>query len=290
MRIEKEHNRIPQDCIERFIPDHTLQDTVFSGMGIRTGGLSTAREGFVITRPGKRPYHILIITISGKGKFLMEDNSTVITGPGDIFFSHAGGQGHIHQSETVPWVFFWLQFNTDSNWFVPPFGDWGIIQGNSPDNTRRLGGILESIFDEELFIHDETNRLQRLYAELFMVYLQRELRIGGNESFNHYRNRFNELWQAVVASPDKAWTLQTMGRFVGLSRAQLSRVCVLLYKKSPGEKVKEIRMEHVLSLLRHFDCQISEAAERAGYRNTSNFSAAFRKYFGYSPREAAKLF
>ena len=289
MRIEKEHNRIPQGCAERFIPSHVLKDTIFSGMGIRTGGLSSAQEGFAIARPGKRMYHILIMTISGEGKFILEDNSTVISGPGDIFFSHANGQGHIHKPQASPWVFFWLQFSTVQNWLVPPFEDWGLIPGNGSTSAVRLSGILESILDEELFIHEETNRLQRLYTELFMIHLRRELRIGDNDRFSRYRNRFNQLWQTIASSPDRTWTLKTMSNFVGLSRAQFSRVCVLLYRKSPGEKAKEIRMEYAFSLLRHFDCQISEAAERAGYRNMSNFSAAFRKYFGYPPREAARL-
>ena len=289
MRIEKDHNRIPQGSSERFIPSHILKDAIFSGMGIRIGGLSSAQKGFIITRQKKRTYHILIMTISGKGKFHMEDNTTVISGPGDIFFSHANGQGHIHQPEASPWVFLWLQFGTDQSWLMPPFADWGHIPCHSSSNIFRLSEILESILDEELFIFPETNRLQRLYAELFMIYLQRELRIQDNAHLNRYRNRMNQLWQAVAVSPDKTWTLETMSHFVGLSRAQLSRVCTLLYQKSPGEKVKEIRMEHVFSLLRYFDCQVSEASERAGYNNLSNFSAAFRKYFGCSPRDVAKL-
>ena len=122
-----------------------------------------------------------------------------------------------------------------------------------------------------------------------MIYFQQELDIRDNDRLNRYRNRLNQLWQTIAASPNKTWTLTAMSRFVGLSRAQLSRVCVLLYRKSPGEKVKEIKMEYAFSLLRHFDCRVSEAAERVGYENMTNFSAAFKKHFGYSPREAAGL-
>ena len=136
MRIEKEYNCIPQGCTERFIPSHVLKDTVFMDMGIRIGGLSFAQDGFLITRPEKRAYHIFIMTVSGKGKFIMEDNNTVISGPGDIFFSHADGQGHIHQPELSPWVFFWLQFGTAQNWLIPPFRDWGFIQGHGLNLTH----------------------------------------------------------------------------------------------------------------------------------------------------------
>ena len=291
MRILKENDRIPQGCIERFIPSHVLKDTVFSDMGIIIGGISFAQEGFVITRPGKRKYHICIMTISGNGEFIMEDNSTIISGPGEIFFSNANGQGHIHKPKTIPWVVFWLRFDVDKNWLIPPFGNCGIISANNQNNAIKLSGILESILDEELYIHPEMHRLQRLYAELFMIYFQQLLSIqtGSTKRFDRYRNRLNKLWQAIITSPGEAWLLEDMCKFAGFSRAHLSRICELLYQKSPGEKVKEIKMEHALSLLQYFDYPVSEVAERVGYMNMSNFSTAFKKYFGYPPKDTVKM-
>ncbi|MDR2552150.1 MAG: AraC family transcriptional regulator [Treponema sp.] len=290
MLIDRPYNRIPPGCIERFIPSHVLNDAIFKGMGIRAGGLSSARKGFVIRRPRNRGYHILIVTISGGGKFTMEDAASVETGPGDSFFSHDGGQGHIHEPLTSPWVFIWLQFSTGEHWLVPPFGDWGIIPGHSlgggAEGAAGLSRILESILNEELYLHEEANRIRQLYAELFMISLRQGLHPGGDYHRLRYRNQLNRLWQAAARSPAEPWTLEKMSRFAGLSRARLSRVCRDLYGKAPGEKVKEIRMEHALSLLRHFDCLVSEAAELTGYENMSNFSAAFKKYFGYSPRKA----
>ena len=124
-----------------------------------------------------------------------------------------------------------------------------------------------------------------------MIYFQQALstHIGNTKRFDRYRNRLTKLWQAITTSPDKIWTLEDMSDFAGFSRAQLSRICVLLYQKSPGEKAKEIKMEHAFSLLRYFDYQVSEVAEKVGYMNMSNFSAAFKKHFGFSPKEAARL-
>jgi AraC-like DNA-binding protein len=287
MRIVKDYNRIPQSCTERFIPAGALVNTIFAAMGIRIGGITTAREGFFIKRPGNRDYHILIVTISGEGIFRMEDEQTALSGPGDIYFSNAGGQGHEHLSGKKPWIFLWLQFRHECNWLIPPFTDWGIVRGNSQENAWKLHSILESILNEELYIHEARNRLQQLYAELFMLYLQRELHIPQNIRLGRHHAKLNQLWQNITTSPGKVWRLEEMSKFSGISRAQLSRVCMALYNKSPGEKVREIKLEHAQALLRHFDCQVWEVAELVGYENTSNFSAAFKKYFGYSPRETA---
>jgi AraC-like DNA-binding protein len=287
MRIVKAYNRIPQDCIERFIPSHILQDTIFSRMGIRHGGISTFHEGSFIKRPGNRDYHIVILTVSGAGSFTMEDDRSVIAVPGDIFFSHAGGQGHIHLPHTAPWIILWLQIESTCSWLIPPFEDWGIIPVSSEERALRLYGIQKSIIDEELYTHQDGNRVQQLYAELFMVYLQRELHIQQYGGLGRYQAKLNQLWQSIASSPDKPWLLKDMSKFAGMSRAQLYRLCLTLYRKPPGEKVREIKMEHAQALLRHFDCQVTEAAERVGYENTSNFSAAFKKHFGYPPRETA---
>jgi AraC-like DNA-binding protein len=287
MKIIREFNRIPQDCIERFIPSHMLRDTLFSSMGIRHGGISTFHEGSLINRPGNRNYHIIILTVSGRGTFTMEDDRSVISAPGDIFFSHARGQGHIHLPHTTPWTILWLQIDSTCNWLIPPFEDWGIIPVSSTERSALLYGIQNSIIDEELYTHEDQNRIQRLYAELFMIYLQQELHIRRHYGLDRYQIKLNQLWQSIASSPGKAWSLKDMSKFAGISRAQLSRLCLTLCRKSPGEKVREIKMEHAQALLRHFDCQVAEVSERVGYENTSNFSAAFKKYFGYPPREAA---
>jgi AraC-like DNA-binding protein len=285
MRIIKDDNRIPQSCVERFIPRHVLEDTIFSQVGLESGGLSTSDRGFLITRTGNRDYHILILTISGKGKFTMEDDNSVITGAGDIFFSHARGQGHVHQPHETPWSFVWVRFYAAYNWFLPPFGDWGIIPNVAKENALQIYHVLESILNEELYIREDGKRIQHLYAELFMIYLQRELQIRNDYRLGRYRANLNHLWQTIAASVNKNWNLEAMGKFAGLSRAQLSRICRSLYHKSPGEKVREIKMEYAQAMLRHFDCQVSEVAELTGYESMSNFSAAFKKYFGYAPRD-----
>ncbi|MDL2230131.1 AraC family transcriptional regulator [Treponema sp. OttesenSCG-928-L16] len=288
MRIIREYNRIPQKCSERFIPSHMLNAGIFAQMGVINGGISTFYGGSFIKRPGGRDYHILILTISGEGKFTMEDERSLISRAQDIFFSHAGGQGHIHHPNTDPWTFLWLQIDTNCSWLIPPFNDWGIIPVSTAERASRLHGIQESILNEELNINDEGRRVQELNAELFMIHLQRELHMQQDPRLARYQIKMNQLWKTVAGSVNLPWNLEDMSASTGISRAHLSRLCTAMYRKSPGEKVREIKMEHAKSLLEYFDCQVSDVSEVVGYENTSNFSAAFKRHFGYSPREAAR--
>jgi AraC-like DNA-binding protein len=286
MKIIRERTHIPQGNIERFIPSSMLTDIFFTKIGIRNGGLNILHRGCLIERPENRAYHIINITIAGEGMYMMEDGSSSLSKPGYIFFSHAGGQGHKHWPYITPWRTIWLQVNSSCNWLIPPFSDWGLIKTNSPENAIRLYAILEAIINEDLYRYDEWNRVQYLSAEMFMIYLQRELQIHRNYRLGRYQTKLNQLWQNIAVSLDERWDMKKMCDFAGMSRAHLSRLCTALYQKSPGAKVREIKMEHAYTLFHHFDYQVSEVAELVGYENASNFSIAYKKYFGHSPRKA----
>jgi len=73
-------------------------------MNIIQGGISILVEGFNARRTANRDYHIVSITLSGSGEYLMEDGSQIVTKGKDMYFSHADGQGHVHRpSGQEPW-------------------------------------------------------------------------------------------------------------------------------------------------------------------------------------------
>lgn len=257
-------------------------------MGVINGGISTLHDDFFARRTSCRSYHILIITVAGEGEFLMEDGTEVISRPGDMFFSNASGQGHIHRPHgKEAWEILWLQLSADASWFVPPTSDWQITKCMS---LPKLHYCLDSILYEDLWNENESSQVKNLQAELFFIYLRREIdNFSEWGRYINYRTKFNQLWSEVASSLDKPWNLDMLCSYMGVGRAHLSRLCQLFYKTSPAEKVKGIKMEHARALLLNFECPVSEVAEFVGYDNFSTFSTAFHKYFGYSPREAMKL-
>jgi AraC-like DNA-binding protein len=48
----------------------------------------------------------------------------------------------------------------------------------------------------------------------------------------------------------------------------------------------ELRMQAALTLLQTMDLSIGDIAERIGYGEPTNFTAAFKKHFGSLPRDA----
>lgn len=252
-------------------------------MSILQGGISTLVSGFCARRPAYREYHILSITLSGSGEYLMENGQKIITKEQDLYFSHADGQGHIHRPVgKVPWKLIWLQISKENSWLVPPSQDWAL---RTTPYANRLRYYLEDMFAEELENASERSTIQQLYAQLFFLTLQRELQENSDPGLLRYKQSFSKLWMQVSASLEQRWSLDDLCKEVDLSPAHFSRLCHVFYRKSPGMKVRELKMEHARSLLQNIDCPISQVAEVIGYESTSTFSTAFSHYFHLSPSD-----
>lgn len=217
----------------------------------------------------------------------MEDGQRIITKEQDLYFSHADGQGHTHRPiGKEPWKLIWLQIAKENTWLIPPSQDWAL---RSTPYAKRLAVCLEEIFKEEIEDADDGFAVQQQYAQIFFLTLQRELQQTRDSSLVRYKQSFSKLWMKVTTSLDQSWELENLCQEVDLSPAHFSRLCHVFYQKSPGAKVRELKMEHAKALLQNLDCPVSQVAEFIGYESTSTFSSAFSKYFGYSPRKSRTI-
>ena len=78
------------------------------------------------------------------------------------------------------------------------------------------------------------------------------------------------------------YSVTSMARNCGVSTRQLERFFVELHGKSPRSWLQELRMQRALELMR--DCTpVKEASYVLGYKNSTHFGHAFKKFFGISP-------
>lgn len=69
----------------------------------------------------------------------------------------------------------------------------------------------------------------------------------------------------------------------GLGQRKLKEGFVELFGLVPSVYLHEARLQFGLFLLRHTDKTIKEIAAACGYRERSNFSRAFKQFFGVAP-------
>jgi AraC-like DNA-binding protein len=83
-------------------------------------------------------------------------------------------------------------------------------------------------------------------------------------------------------------SVEVLSRRVGLNQCKLKKLFHYFFQSTPYSLVLDFRMTHAYQLLDSTKCQVAVAAEMTGYSHASNFSAAFIKHFGISPKEISK--
>jgi len=83
-------------------------------------------------------------------------------------------------------------------------------------------------------------------------------------------------------------SIKELSKRVGTNQFKLKKLFHHFFNNTPYGLLLEIRMTHAYRLLESTHCQVSMAAERVGYHYASNFSAAFIKHFGISPKTLQK--
>lgn len=75
---------------------------------------------------------------------------------------------------------------------------------------------------------------------------------------------------------------------LNVSASHFGRLCVEHLGKTPMQIVACLRMERVAEALRETDDSLGVLPDRMGYATPFALSAAFKKYFGKSPRDYRK--
>jgi AraC-like DNA-binding protein len=85
--------------------------------------------------------------------------------------------------------------------------------------------------------------------------------------------------------PDQPWTVETLARDAGVSRAAFARRFVSLTGEPPMAYLTSWRLGLAADLLCEPDITIAEVAQRVGYGSAFALSAAFKRERGVSPQQ-----
>jgi YesN/AraC family two-component response regulator len=88
-----------------------------------------------------------------------------------------------------------------------------------------------------------------------------------------------------VSSPD--FSVEHLGRELGISRAYLYKKIVALTGKSPLEFIRSIRLQHAAQLLERSQLTVAEIAYQVGFNNPKYFSRYFKEEFNMLPSQYA---
>ena len=163
-----------------------------------------------------------------------------------------------------------------------------ILHLKSAANREWLDTILRRMVSESaLALPGQPAVLSRMTEVLFVEVLRSwidSLRPGEGGWLGALGDpQIGKALQLIHEQPDRSWTLQELGRRVGLGRSAFSA----RFSKLVGEPMNRYliahRMEEAASVLESTDEAVSEVAARVGYETGSAFSKLFRRHHGMSP-------
>ena len=89
--------------------------------------------------------------------------------------------------------------------------------------------------------------------------------------------------QSIHDQPNKAWTVQSMARTAGMSRARFADRFGALVGVPPIEYLTRWRLMKARMLLSTTDLDMQDIAERCGYASVPSFTRRFKRAFGIGP-------
>ena len=186
----------------------------------------------------------------------------------------------------------WLDKYFSENQFTPLFNKSGIQQlSYQPIShhgliaaqqllTRRVSSEVR-----QLFMHGQVMAI--LAAELCHLLCVENSENSGR--INQKDKKIAELAQEILFHEFKnPPSVEELSKRVGTNQFKLKKLFHHFFNNTPYGLLLEIRMNNAYQLLESTRCHVSVAADFVGYSHASNFSTAFTKHFGISPKAISK--
>ena len=97
-------------------------------------------------------------------------------------------------------------------------------------------------------------------------------------------SRLARLWEAVDANVAHPWTSEELAGMAKMSEVHLRRLTLAEFGRSPLQQVAWLRVRRAAYLLESHTQTVEAASWDVGYKSTSAFTSAFKRWMGRSPR------
>ena len=158
-----------------------------------------------------------------------------------------------------------------------------------PDQSK-LRWLVDSLADEFQSPQAGGVLVTQHLAQLIFVQAIRACMESQQESLSGWLgalpdSRMSQALNCMYEKPGKKWTVEALGRLVGMSRAAFARRFTELTGESPMDHLTRWRMALASQRLSGTQQTVAEIAISLGYDSPSAFTKSFRRNTGKSPRD-----
>ncbi|MBN1676437.1 MAG: AraC family transcriptional regulator [Kiritimatiellae bacterium] len=269
---------IGRACRERFLPLLEERAAGLKENGVTLAGISDLRRPYEMGRPDAE-FHVMLYTLEGAGELLSGRGLERLTA-GQVLLApaHVPYRYRIHGGR---WRIVWFHLADGPRWRL--LGQ-PRVQVRPSRLTARVQAAVAGFLDESQGDAPGAERAARLFADLILTYLDRELDAGEDPRIRRVRGMLHTLWQQVSENLQHAWTVAELADRMAVSPVHLNRLCARFDGSTPMKMVTRLRMQKARELLRSTDYPLKRVAWMVGYDNPFAFSTAFKRFGGRCPR------
>ncbi len=230
----------------------------------------TWTESFAAER---KPFVQIFWTCKGKGEVTLRGQKIVLR-EGDFFY-HLPGEEHRHRTIGNVWHYHWFTFDG------PGAADFMKAYGYE-QSARYAGECPVTLFSElELLLQERTPYAQRHAISVATEILALAGGAPNAASGADPVRRFIEIARETLSGG--RLSAEEIASELGIHRTTLNRLFKARTGKSPGDYLRELRVQHALSLLRDTDLPVKAIAAGSGLPYASYFCRMVRKLTGMTP-------
>ena len=278
LRLYRSEFRVQRDCVI----DTSAADTELPNLLCSV--LLLSGEMLLETPDGKQHQ----ITPQCGIMYRVRDNGTRFLLKGGQTLRHIGVAGkvsglHKQLGETLPGAL--ACFSS--------FPDSGVVSQEVPVNTR-LRSLMASIFSPATCASDPLQEIalegvsMSILAEMTRAILANDE--GSEDKASLWGEQiFDNLTDYIRNNLDAPLKADDICQRFGITRRQLSLLFQVSAQCSPREFLRRERLKHARKLIEANGVAVKIAAHAAGYSHVSNFSKAYRDYFGETPGHTLRL-
>ncbi|PPD33680.1 MAG: AraC family transcriptional regulator [Methylomonas sp.] len=249
--------------------------------------------------PPQEPRMVLTVGLSGHSRFQANRQDAIAFKGGYstiTTFNASEGDRHYQADQTVTQ----LRFSMTQSWLADSFGedaferffanpDLQLIRHQPCASSSILAG--QSLLQTTLPLQAQS--LFRQGQAMTIIASELGQLLHGNPSsirFTAHDKRIAERARDILAADLKnPPSVEALSKQAGSNGFKLKQLFHHYFDTTPYGLLLDLRMQKAHQLLASGQYPVSIVAETVGYRHASNFSNAFIKYFGFSPKQLRNM-
>ncbi len=223
----------------------------------------------------QKPFVQIFWTQSGCGEVTLRGEKMLLKS-GDFFY-HLPGDEHCHRTVGKVWNYYWFAMDgTGAENFLRSYG--------YEQKPRYSGECPVKLFIElELLIKSHTPYSQRHAIAVAAEILALAAGPLSTHTDHDPVRQFMTLAQENIS--DEKLTATELARRIGIHRTTLNRLIQENTGHSPGEYLRELRIQHLLALLRETDLPLKAVAMECGIPYAGYLCRLVKERTGLTPLE-----